>query len=147
MTWLMAAKYKRKWAGCYQNKLFRQIYQLAPSHNTSLWNYNHLPSALENGLQQSTIWTGWQGGPVLEENTLEPNSNRFDPSNSHLLCCSGPGRRTQPLPAILFWASVNMLVFHFLITRTAQRKGLGEEREASLNTTNSMRSDLCAEVY
>lgn len=82
--------------------------------------YSHPPSALENGLQRSTIWTGWQGGLVLEENTLEPNSNRFDPSNSHLLCWSGPGLRTQPLPAILFWASVNMstgekTVFHFLI--------------------------------
>lgn len=48
---------------------------------------------------------------MLEENTLEPNSNRFDPSNSHLLCCSGPGLHTQPLPASLFWASVNMLFF------------------------------------
>lgn len=85
MTWLLTGKYK----GNEQNNLYRQIGQLALQH-TSLWNYSHLPSALENGLQQSTIWTGWQGGPVLEENTVEPNSNRFDPNNSHLLCCSGP---------------------------------------------------------
>lgn len=66
------------------------------SQRTSLWNCSHVPSASENGLQQSTVWTGWQDGLMLEENTLKPNNNRFHPSNSHLLCHSGLEQRTLP---------------------------------------------------
>lgn len=113
---------QRKRAGYSRNKLYWQIYQPAPL-NTSLWNYCPLPSALENGLQQRTIWTGWQDGSVLEENTLEPNSNRFDPSNGHLSWSGGPGRHTQPQHYLLscsgrLWERVPENVSHFLITRT-----------------------------
>lgn len=138
MAWLITAKYK----GNEQDTIRTNCSSRSTSLLSNVQAYEILacvPSALENGLQQSTIWTGWQGGPVLEENTLEPNSNRFNPSNSHLLCCSGPGLRTLPLPAIVFVNKLGFVFFKFLIRWTQQitanRQTLKEEKDANLSIT------------
>lgn len=110
-AWLITAKYKGNEQNTIRTNCSGRSRSLR-SLRTSLWNCSHVPSASENGLQQSTVWTGWQDGLMLEENTPKPNNNRFHPSNSHLLCRSGLEQRTLPpyLPFCLqIWSSVRRL--------------------------------------
>lgn len=94
-AWLITTKYKGNEQNAIRTNCSGRSRSLR-SLCTSLWNCSHVPSASENGLQQSTVWTGWQDGLMLEENTRKPNNNRFHPSNSHLLCHSGLEQRTLP---------------------------------------------------
>lgn len=94
-AWLITTKYKGNEQNAIRTNCSGRPRSLR-SLRTSLWNCSHVPSASENGLQQSTVWTGWQDGLMLEEDTPKPNNNRFHPSNSHLLCRSGLEQRTLP---------------------------------------------------